>query len=270
MSNITNSIYNIRFLDEVASKKTLIHNLNPIVKLLVTILYSVVVISFEKYDITGLIPLVSYPIIIFMLSEIPFLQVFKRLLVALPFVMGIGILNPIFDTKTYVVILGVHISGGWISFVSLIIKSNLTLLAGLLLIATTGIEKIAWSLRKLRVPRVFVIQFLLTYRYIFVLLEEVAKIIKAYNLRSPFKKGVSLKSSGSLLGQMLLRALDRANRVYNAMILRGFNGEYFFGEENRLSIKSISYFILWTIFFITARFFNISELLGNVLMGVLK
>lgn len=269
MSNVTNSIYNIRFLDEAASKKTIIHNINPIVKLLVTILYSVVVISFGKYNIINLVPFISYPIIIFMLSEIPFTPVFKRVLIALSFVLGVGILNPIFDTKIYVVILGIGISGGWISFVSLMIKSILTLLAGLLLIATTEIEKIAWALRKLRVPKVFVVQFLLTHRYIFVLLEEVTKIVKAYNLRSPFKKGVSLKASGSLLGQMLLRALDRANRVYNAMIIRGFNGDFFY-QEIRISMSSILYFLLWTLFFITARFVNISELLGKVLMGVIK
>lgn len=270
MAGITNSIYNIRFLDDMASKKTPIHNINPIAKLLVAILYSAVVISFEKYDISALVPFVFYPIVIFLLSEVPFIPLLKRLFIALPFVAGIGIFNPIFDTKIYMKILGVGVSGGWISFASLIIKSSLILLAALLLIATTKASEIAWALRKLGIPRVFVIQFLLTYRYIFLLLEEVSKIIKAYNLRSPFKSGVSLKVSGSLLGQMLLKSIDRANRVYNAMIIRGFNGEYFFNKENKVSIGSILYFFLWTFFIITTKLVNISEVLGNLLMEVIK
>ena len=110
MPNINNSIYNLRFLDEMASKKTLVHNINPVVKLLVTLLYSVIVISFGKYDISGLVPFISYPIIIFILSDIPYLPVFKRVLVALPFVSGVGILNPIFDTRIYIEVLGLGVS----------------------------------------------------------------------------------------------------------------------------------------------------------------
>lgn len=270
MSKINNSIYNIRFLDEVAAKKTIIHKLNPVVKLLVTIIYLVFIVSFGKYDIQGLIPYIFYPIIIFTLSEVPFLKIFKRVLIVLPFVIGVGIFNPVFDTKTYIVVSGMAISGGWVSFISLIIKCILTVLAGLLLIATTGIEKISLALRRVHVPKVFVTQLLLTYRYISVLLEEVARIVKAYHLRAPMQKGISFKASGSLLGQMLLRAFDRASRVYNAMVLRGFNGEYGFEKKERVTKESILYLFLWVTFFITARFFNIPEILGKIIMGVLK
>ncbi|MFW2489118.1 cobalt ECF transporter T component CbiQ [Clostridium chromiireducens] len=270
MESINNSIYNLRFLDETAYKKSLVHSINPVAKLFVTLLYSMIVISFDKYDISGVVPFVFYPIIIFVLSGVPYSPVLKRMFVAMPFVLGVGILNPIFDTRIHIEILGIGIFGGWISFVSLIIKSSLTILAGLLLISTTKAHEIAWALRKIGVPKIFVIQFLLTYRYIFILSEEVLKIIKAYNLRSPFKNTVTLKVSGSLLGQMLMRSIDRADRVYNAMILRGFDGEYFYNHKNKLLIASLTYFFLWTIFIITLRFVNISELLGNLLMGVLR
>ncbi|WP_097026915.1 cobalt ECF transporter T component CbiQ [Clostridium peptidivorans] len=269
MANITESIYNIHFLDELATKNTIIHKINPSIKLLVTIIYLVVVLSFGKYNIIGLLPYVFYPIIIFILSEVPFSPIFKKSLIVLPFVIGIGIFNPVFDTKTYIIISEIYISGGWISFASLMIKCSLTVLAGLLLIATTGIEKIALVLRKLFIPKIFVTQFVLTYRYISVLLEETAQVIKAYHLRAPRRKGVSFKVSGSLLGQILLRAFDRANRVYDAMILRGFNGEYFFSADSRLSIGSIAYLFLWVTFFLIARFFNIPEVLGKIIMGVI-
>lgn len=268
MSNVNNSIYNIRFLDESASKKTVIHKINPIAKLLVTITYLIVVLSFERYDIIGLIPYILYPVIIFLLSEVPFFQIFKRLIIVLPFVIGIGIFNPLFDTRTFIVIAGVHISGGCISFLSLIIKCSLTVLSALLLIATTGIEKIASALRRLYVPKIFVTQVLLTYRYISVLLDEAAQVIMAYHLRAPMERTVSFKAYGSLLGQMLLRAFDRANRVYNAMVLRGFNGDYVFGEDNSFSKTSIIYITLWIGFFITAKFLNIPESIGRIIMGV--
>lgn len=268
MEKLIGSSYNIRLIDELAVKKTVVHNLNPIVKLLVTIIYLATVVSFDKYNITGLVPFIFYPIVTFILSETPFFQIFKRSLVALPFVIGIGIFNPLLDRSTYEVIGGISISGGWISFVSLLIKCSLTVLAALLLIATTGMEKISLALRKLFVPKIFVTQLFLTYRYIFILLEEAFRVIKAYNLRSPMDKSISLKTSGSLLGQMLLRSFDRADRVYNAMVLRGFNGEYDFTKDDTLSLSSIIYLILWTSFFLTARLFNIPDMLGKIITGV--
>jgi cobalt/nickel transport system permease protein len=268
MSKISKSIYTIHFLDETASKNSVIHVLNPVLKLILTVIYIVTILSFGKYEVSGLMPYVFYPVIIFILSEVPFVQIFKRVFMVLPFVFGLGIFNPIFDTKVYAVILGVEISAGWISLVSLIIKFTLTVLSGLLLISTTGIEKIAFALRKLMVPKIFVTQMLLTYRYISVLLEEAALIVKAYSLRAPLERGVKYKAYGSLLGQMLLRAFDRANRVYNAMILRGFNGEYYFENQSKMSADSILYFVIWSVFFINARMFNIVDVLGRIMSGV--
>lgn len=263
MLKIMKSIHNIGFLDELAYKKTLIHNLNPVVKLLVTLSYLVVVVSFDKYDVNGLIPFVIYPIVVLFFSEIPFSEIFKRFIIILPFIIGIGIFNPVLDKEVYNIAVGVRISAGWISFSSLILKSSLTIFAGLLLITTTGIEKIALALRRLFVPKVFVVQLLLTYRYISVLLDEVALVLKAYSLRAPMEKGVTLKVSGSLLGQLLLRTFDRANRVYIAMKLRGFNGEYF-APNDKISMGSILYMFIWITFFIIARFLNISEIIGQI------
>ncbi len=269
MSNIIFSIYNIRYLDELSYKKTIIHKINPATKLLVTLSYLLAVLSFEKYDIIGLLPYVFYPVVIFILSETPFWEISKRLLGVLPFVIGIGIFNPLLDTKILISAGGVSITAGWISFVSIIIKCSLTVMAGLLLISTTGIEKIASALRSLRIPKIFVTQLLLTYRYISVLLDETGRVIKAYHLRAPMEKSISLRHSGSLLGRMLLRAFDRANRVYAAMILRGFTGEYDFRRSSKFSLGSALYLLLWISFFITARFFNIPQIIGRILTGVM-
>lgn len=266
MSKIMNSIYNIYYLDEAASRKTVIHKLNSLVKLIVTAAYLIIVLSFGKYDILGLFPCILYPMIIFLLSEISFFKIFKRALIVFPFVIGIGIFNPVFDTKSFISILGISISFGWISFITLMIKCGLTVTAGLLLISTTGIEKIAVALRKLKVPKLFVTQFLLTYRYIYVLLEEAGRLIKAYSLRAPFHKGVSYIVSGSLLGQMLLRAFDRANRVYNAMLLRGFDGDFNFERNEKFTATSAIYLFSWIIFFIIVRFINIPQLLERWLI----
>lgn len=270
MAKIIDSIGNIRFLDELSFKNTIIHRLNPVVKLIVTLMYSILIVSFDKYDIIRLIPYIFYPIIIFNLADIPFIPILKRVLFVFPIVIGIGIFNPILDKEIYVILLGISISSGWVSFISLLIKCLFTVLAALLLISTTKIESIAYALRKLFVPKIFIMQLLFTYRYIYVLIEEISRVLKAYHLRSAMKKGVSFKNAGSLLGQILLRSFDKATRIYNAMRLRGFEGEYIFEDKKSMNIASISYLLLWTVYFGFARIINLPEFFGNILMGVIS
>ncbi|WP_055668980.1 cobalt ECF transporter T component CbiQ [Desnuesiella massiliensis] len=270
MANISDSIYKIRLLDDLSDKKTWIHNIHPLSKLLATMVYIIAIISFDKYEIERLLPFIFYPMIIFIIGEIPLKVILDRMLIASFFVIGIGIFNPILDKTIALVIFNVPISSGWISFISLILKSMLTIASALLLLATTGMENIALSLRMLKVPKIFVLQLLITYRYILVLMEEVATIYNAYTLRAPGQKGINFKVWGSLAGQLLIRTFDRAQRVYQAMILRGFNGEYNTGFNNELSSRDYIYLLAWSIFFILSKYYNLPALLGAVIAGVIK
>lgn len=269
MSKAINSLYNMRLLDDLARKDTSIHRLHPLVKLITTVVYLAVVISFERYEVNGLIPFVFYPLIILMLSELPPLPILKRVLMAAPFIIGVGILNPVFDNHT-VSIGRISISRGWITFLSITIKSGLTVTSTILLIATTGMDKIAAALRMLKIPRIFVLQLLLTYRYISVLIEEVLRMSRAYSLRAPGQKGIQRSAWGSFAGQLLLRTFDRAQRVYESMALRGFNGEFNTGKLLKISVKDILFLAAWSMFFVIARFYNIPMIIGSLFTGVIK
>lgn len=269
MSNIINSLYNIRFLDDLSVKETPIHRLHPVIKLLTTVAYLTVVISFERYEIIGLLPFVFYPVLTFVLAELPFTPVLKRILLVQPFIIGIGILNPLFDNNT-VILGGIAMSRGWITFLSIFIKCGLTVTASILLIATTGMDKLAVALRRLKVPKIFVLQLLLTYRYISVLIEEVSRMMTAYSLRAPGQKGIHRSVWGSFLGQLMLRTLDRAESVYNSMSLRGFTGEFNIGDMEKLKFKDFGYLITWSMVFIMARIYNIPTLIGSLVIGVIK
>lgn len=270
MSNIMDSISKMRFFDDVAKKKTRIHDIHPLAKLLTTVVYLFMIVSFGKYDIGSLLVFVFYPVVIISLAEIPVIPILKRVLLAAPFVIGVGLFNPIFDREIITVLFGIPISGGWVSFISLLLKCSLTVLGALLLLATTGMESIASAIRRLFVPRIFVLQLLLTYRYIGVLLEEATSIWNAYMLRAPGQKGISYKAWGPLAGQLLIRTFDRAQRVYQAMVLRGFDGEYNTGSERKLGLKDYLYLVSWVAFFVIARYFNLPLLVGSVIIGVGK
>ncbi len=268
MAGIIESLYEIRFLDELAEKRTVIHNIHPVVKLLTTMIYLVVVVSFDKYEISGLLPLVFYPVVIIALAEIPLLPILKRMLLVAPFAVGIGAFNPFFDHRIVFATDWFVLTGGWVSFFSIIIKSILTVLAALTVIATTGMGRISSALRLLRVPRVFALQLLLTYRYISVLMAEVARVLRAYHMRAPLHKGVKPNAWGSLAGNLLIRTFERAQNVYQAMVLRGFTGEYNTGSAKKITMTDILYLIGWTFFFAAARLFDIPALMGSLVTGV--
>ncbi|PKM83109.1 MAG: cobalt ECF transporter T component CbiQ [Firmicutes bacterium HGW-Firmicutes-14] len=268
MSNIMNSIFDIRLLDDLARKETIVHRIHPLVKFLTTFIYLIVVVSFGKYEISGLLPLLIFPVLIMTLAELPLRPILKRMLIAAPFVVGIGIMNPIFDHQA-VSIGGLSVSRGWITFLSITLKSVLTVSAALLLIATTGMDKLGSALRMLKIPRLFVLQLLLTYRYISVLMEEVSRVLRAYAMRSPQQKGVHWSVWGSLAGQLLIRTFERAQRVYLAMRLRGFTGEYNTGGYPGIAARDIAYMAGWTVFFVIARIYNIPMLIGSLFTGVI-
>ena len=265
--NIINSLYNMRLLEEAARNTTAIHRIHPLIKLITTVFYLTMVVSFGKYETGRLLPFLFYPVIIFAFAELPLIAILKRVLLVEPLILGIGILNPLFD-RQLITFGEFTISGGWLAFLSIFIKCSLTVTAALLLISTTGMDKLASALRMLKVPRLFVLQLLLTYRYISVLMEEVGRSLKAYSLKAPEHKGIHRSAWGPLAGQLILRTFDRAQRVYQAMCLRGFTGEYNTGEHVRFRIWDLGYLAGWVLFFIILKLYDIPVIIGSLLTGV--
>ncbi|MTI47103.1 cobalt ECF transporter T component CbiQ [Sporosalibacterium faouarense] len=269
MSTLKNSLYHLRLLDDLGKHNSFIHKVHPLIKLITTVFYLAVVISFERYDVSGLLPLIFYPMFIFLLGELPITPILKRLLIVAPLIIGIGIMNPLFDNSK-VLIGNIYISRGWITFLSILIKCGLTVTASILLVATTGINRIAEALRMLKVPKIFVLQLLLTYRYFSVLIEEVSIMIRAYSLRAPGQKGIHRSVWGSFTGILIIRTFDRAQRVYQSMNLRGFRGEYINGYNSKITFKDFLYLMMWCFFFTIVRIYNIPLIIDRIFTGVIN
>ncbi|MZP31001.1 cobalt ECF transporter T component CbiQ [Heliobacterium undosum] len=270
MLNIADSLLSMRQLDDLARQRTAIHRLHPVTKLLTTVMYLAVVTSFDSREIGGLLPLVIFPVMLLTLAELPPAAIVKRVLLVEAFVLTIGILSPLLNREV-VMVGGIAFSAGWLIFFSLLLKSALTVTATLILIATTGMDRLAVALRILKVPKIFVLQLMLTYRYISVLMEEAQRTVMAYALRAPEQKGVHWTAWGSLAGQLLLRTIDRAQRVYEAMCLRGFDGDYHAGGSGvPVGARDILFIAGWCVFFLTARSVNLSAWLGAFITEVMQ
>lgn len=268
--NFIESIYNLKNVDDMSNKKSIIHKLNPVVKILITIFYIITVISFDKYEIMAFLPLVLFIITTVYLGNINFKSLWKISLIGLPLLLGIGIFNLIFQRNIVTYMGIIPITGGMISFTSLILKGLLTISSGILLISSTGIEGLSRGLRFLKVPKVFTNQLVFTYRYIFVLIETIGEVYNSYMLRSPNEKGVSLKFCGSMLGQILLRSFERAEFIYNAMVMRGFTGEYVTLENEKIKKGDLIYFVSWILFFVVVKFINIPLFIGTLVTGGIR
>ncbi len=255
-------------MDQIAAEDQWVNRIHPLVKFILTVVYIVLVVSFPKYDIIGLLGMVVYLIAGFVLAEQSVKDCLWRLRVVLPLVCVVGLVNPFLD-RTPVLIGTVWINAGVISMITLMMKGIFAVMASYLLIATTTIEKICYSLRLLHIPKVLVTQILLTYRYITLLLEEVNRITQAYSLRAPGQKGIHIRVWGSLTGQLLLRSIDRANEVYESMTLRGYEGEFqYVGQSTRMRWQDFLYLVIWLFVLILFRRIPVILAVGNLMGGL--
>ncbi|MDP2892239.1 MAG: cobalt ECF transporter T component CbiQ [Bacillota bacterium] len=268
MSDIIKSLKNLKELDGLAREDSAIHRISPVAKLAVTLAYIVILTSFGRYETTSLLPYVLYPVIVFAACNIKAGPILIRTLYVLPLVAFIGVFNLLFEKGTF--ILGeTAVSAGWFTLMSLLLKCCLSVAAALLLMATTGMDKIAHALRKLKVPKLFVLQLVLTYRYISVLIEEAGCISRAYALRSPKHKAIRPRAWGPLIGLMLLRTYGRAQRVYDAMCIRGFDGDYLTCGSPKMRAGDWAFMLGWTAGFILARIVDIPAFIGKLITGVM-
>jgi cobalt/nickel transport system permease protein len=266
MATLETQWNDLKQLDQLATGQTMIHRLHPLAKLLVCLAFIVTVASFHKYDIVAMLPMLLYPVVLINLAELPAKYLLKRLLLIAPFIICIGILNPWFDRST--LYFGPFtVSGGWISFGSILLRIALTVLAALILIASSGLNGIGAALIKLKLPKVFVIQLLFIYRYLDLLIEETLRMLRAFSLRSLQSSGLPVRVWGSFVGQLLLRTVDRAQRIYQAMVCRGFTGTIHMMRPDRITVTDWIYSIGWIGYFILVRIFNIPELVGILLIG---
>ncbi len=244
----------IRTLDLISLRDTPVHRIDPRVKLLLTLLFSFFVVSFPRYEIEGLLPYFLYPVFLLLLGRVPVGFVMKRLLVLSPFVVLVGIFNPLLDRHPYEVG-GMVMAGGWVSFASIVMRFILTAGAFILLSATTSIPSLSFAMEGIGFPRVFSLQIILLYRYIFVLGEEVYRVFRAREVRS-FGRPLRAGDLADMMGSIFMRTLDRSERVHRAMVSRGFDGRIRRPRAGRIRGRDILFFAIFLSLFISFRFYG--------------
>ena len=265
MSRINNAIEELERLENTARRDIWINRLHPGVKVFLTILFAVLTVSFPSTDVPGLLTMGIYPAFMMITGDISARKALGRLKPVLPVILLIGILNPLFDRETAFLLGNLRITSGMLSMAGLMFKGIWCVLAGYILICSTTIGQICATLRRIGFPKPLVTVIMLMYRYIFLLMSEADRTVTAYSLRAPGQKGIRMNAWGSLAGNLLLRSIDKAQTLYQSMLLQGFRGEYPLSGGGNPSRFSIVFGLVCSALLLLLRFVPVAELAGGIL-----
>lgn len=267
MARIDVALRDLRSLEALAARDTPLRRIDARAKVVTTLLFLIVVVSFDRYAVAALLPLAVYPVALAALGDVPVRTLLHKLLLAAPFAVLVGIFNPLVDRAPMLVFADTIVAAGWVSFTSILLRFALTVGAALVLLAGTGIHGLCVALTQLGVPQVFTVQLLFLFRYAFVLGGEAARMSTARELRSN-GRALALSAYGPLLGNLLLRAFERAQRVHLAMVARGFDGEPRSLTAPRWTSRETTFTLFWVLYFALVRSVDLPQALGRLLLGV--
>jgi cobalt/nickel transport system permease protein len=217
---------------------SLIHELDPRIKVVVTVAF--IISNALLPDGAWIAFALAWAFILFAnaLSGLGLGFTFRRSFIALPFALSaITVLfsipgEPFFTFRLLTSNLTIT-DAGVLRFVSIVIRSWLSVQLAILLVGTTEFPKIVHALNHLRVPTILTVIISFLYRYLFVLVDEVLRMLRARQARSAAAAGKSpggnllwrARIAGHMSGQLFLRSYERSDRIYNAMVSRGYKGE---------------------------------------------
>jgi cobalt/nickel transport system permease protein len=232
----------VHFLDAYRPRPSVVHALDPRVKLVLALAFILAV---------ALTPIAAWPAYLLLaalgfsavlLSELGVGFVLKRSALALPFVLAA---LPVLVTARGAALWSIALPGwtlvisdaGMQRFLSILLKSWLSVQMAVVLAASTPFPHLLLAMRAIGIPRLIVATFGLMWRYLFVLVDEALRLLRARAARSgdPASAAGRKRAGGSvawrarvvggMAGNLLVRSFDRGERIYAAMAARGYDGE---------------------------------------------
>lgn len=121
------------------------------------------------------------------------------------------------------------------------LKANVILLAFLVLVSTSSLVAAGHALGRLGAPEKFVHLLLFTFRYIHVIDQERQRLLSAARVRGfrPRMNWHTYRTCAYLVGMLLARSMARSQRVYEAMVCRGFHGRLYSLHEFHFTREDI-------------------------------
>jgi len=247
------------YIDKFAYQDSPIHQLDSRAKFVVLLIFTAVVVSLPRTSLSILFCYAVGPVAVLVLAKIPLRFVFKQILMVSPFVLVLALSCPLYDKTPARVAFGPFLwwtTVGWVRCFVILGKFVVTMLALISLVSTTRFGDLLTGLQKLGLPKLLIIQLGFIYRYIFVLIDKIHHILRARNVRRLRNLGFKreLKIAAAMVGSLLIRSIDTAERINIAMQARGFDRTW--RSLSKLQIRRCDLlFALIAIFFMLGLYF---------------
>lgn len=216
-----------------------IHRLDPRSRILMATAYSFVVALSDRFS--ALFLALAFSFLLIGISRLPVLDVAKRLLPVNGIVLFLWLVVPVTFPGTPLFHLGplTATREGLLVSAGITIKCNAILLTFIAMVATSTVATLGAALGRMRVPGKMVYLLLMSYRYLFVMEMEYHRLARSAALRC-FRPSTSMhtyRTFAYFIGMLFVRASVRAERVYMAMLCRGFSGKFHSLQEFSFSRK---------------------------------
>lgn len=247
------------YLDKYAHLKSPIHHLDArakIIGLFALIIACVTTPANSYLAFTGYGVIL---VVIWLASGLPLKHVLGRSLVILPFVILVTIFIPFLKTSAVggsYNLGGLTVSqSGLLVLYNIVLKSYLAVISMILLSSTTPFDKLLKGLQQLKIPSLFITIAAFMYRYSFVIADEALRMKRARDSRNFSGKWIwDSKTIGHMIATLFIRSYERAERVYAAMVSRGYDGNVKTLDVQKISTRDILFIGLTATLLLMIRF----------------
>ncbi len=237
-------------IDERFSEgNSLLHSLDPRVKIAVVFPYACVIALSQKIPVAVLCLCIS--LVTILLARLKIVSVLKSLKVLLVFIILLWIFLPLSMPGAPIYASGSLIVSkeGMMRALSITLKSAAIVLLIVSLLATSTVFSLVHAMSHFRLPKKLLYLAFLSYRYIHVLYVEHARLKNAMRIRG-FKPGTNMhtyKTYGYLIGMLIIRSYERSERIYKAMLCRGFQGRFYLLDHFKMRKMDVLFASIMTV-----------------------
>jgi cobalt/nickel transport system permease protein len=254
-------------VQEFAGLAGLLQRIDPRLKLVSFV--ALVISAVAVRTLTSLLILSLAIIILCVLSRIPVRFFLLRATIFIPVFAGIITLplpfitpgNPIARFGSGLFALTVTREGAYKAAL-FTLRVWVCVAASVLLISTTKFHELIHSMEKLGLPRVLVMMMSVTYRFIFLFVNEAHRMVLAMESRTVKQRRWrdTLRSLASIMATLFIRSYERGERVYFAMTARGYAGTIRSLEQMKLTRRDVYFGMVLLVFCIVVLFTEYAHL----------
>jgi cobalt/nickel transport system permease protein len=241
--------------EHFAQGDSLLHRRDPKEKIIAAAALVSVSATSDSFIVAALSLALGFAL--FFIARLPLRLVIKRLLVINSFTLFLWLTLPLtYGGSVFTSIGSLSLSIEGLHLASLItLKTNAIVLSIIALLGTSRIANIGHALETLHLPEKLCFILLFSYRYVFVIYQEYRRLVRAAQMRCfvPATTIHTYRTFGYLFGMTLVKSWNRATRIHQAMVLRGFNGHLIPLSQDRYTPKDTFFLsIMLTLTFVLA------------------